>query len=130
MHITKQMARFIFVGVFNNVSLYLVYLYVTFLGVDHKYAMSGVYLIGVLMGFAFNRKWTFQHNGHISVVFLKYVLLYLFGYIINLLALFVMVDILYYPHQIVQLVLSISLAFMFFVLQRVWVFSKRSMISV
>lgn len=130
MHISKQMARFIFVGAFNNIILYVAYIYITFLGVDHKYAMTLVYIVGVMIGFMLNRKWTFKYDGHINKAFLKYFFLYMWGYIINLGALFLMVDILYYPHQIVQLVVSILLAIMFFLLQRFWVFSKLEVISV
>jgi len=124
MHITKQMARFLFVGIFTNIGLYLVYLYITFQGIDHKHAMSIVYIAGVIMGFILNRKWTFKHRGHISKVFMRYLLLYFFGYFVNLGGLFMLVDMYGYPHQFVQLGLAILMAFMFFILQRIWIFPK------
>jgi len=129
MHITKQMARFLFVVSFTNISLYLAYLYITFQGLDHKYAMSIIYIAGVIMGFMLNRKWTFKHRGHISKVFIRYLLLYFFGYFVNLGGLFMLVDIYRYPHQFVQLGLAILMAFMFFFLQRIWVFPKPLLIS-
>lgn len=130
MYITKQIARFLFVGIFTNISLYLVYLYITFQGIDHKYAMSIVYIAGVIMGFMLNRKWTFRHQGHISKVFIRYILLYFFGYFFNLGGLFMLVDVYGYPHQFVQLGLAILMAFMFFFVQRIWVFPKTTLIPV
>lgn len=123
MAIQKQLFRFAIVGVFSNLLLYLTYLLLTTLHMGHKTAMSLVYISGVCLTFAFNRNWTFGHKGGISTAFLRYVLLYVLGYLLNLAALYVFVDVFDYPHQIVQGVLVVLIALVLFTLQRSIVFN-------
>lgn len=130
MNVSRQLMRFLIVGTLTNLSLYLVYLVITWLGLDHKLAMTLVYIGGVIMSFSLNRNWTFSHNGHLTSSFLRYSLLYLFGYFLNLTGLFLLVDIAGYPHQVIQLLIAMLLAIFFFVFQRVWVFSKRSDLTI
>lgn len=130
MKLTLQAARFLVVGVFTNACLYVAYLYITWKGLDHKLAMTIAYMTGVLMSFALNRNWTFRHNGSVSSGFVRYVLIYFFGYFIDLAGLYLLVDMAGYPHQIIQLMIAVLLAAMFFVLQRVWVFQKTERITV
>jgi putative flippase GtrA len=51
------------------------------------------------------------------------------GYVINLLVLFVLVDHLGYPHQVVQGMMVLALAVMLFLLQKFWVFRTNTSIS-
>lgn len=125
MKLTSQAIRFLIVGTFTNASLYVVYLLITWLAIDHKLAMTLVYASGVLMGFMFNRNWTFRHHGHISHGFIRYSVMYAVGYFVNLIGLYLLVDIAGYPHQIIQLLFAILLAIMFFILMRLWVFSDK-----
>jgi putative flippase GtrA len=125
MEFTSQAVRFLIVGAFTNISLYLVYLLITWFGIDHKLAMTLVYMSGVLMGFMLNRNWTFRHHGRISHGFIRYCVMYAVGYFVNLTGLYLLVDIAGYPHQIIQLLIAILSAIIFFVLMRLWVFSDR-----
>ena len=125
MELTSQAVRFFIVGVFTNVSLYIVYLLITWLGLDHKLAMTLVYISGVLMGFTLNRNWSFRHRGHTSHGFIRYSVMYAVGYLVNLTVLYLLVDIAGYPHQIIQLLIAMLLAIMFFVLLRLWVFNDK-----
>lgn len=125
MEINRQAMRFFIVGVFTNVSLYIVYLLITWLGLDHKLAMTLVYISGVLMGFTLNRNWSFRHRGHISHGFMRYSVIYAVGYLVNLTGLYLLVDIAGYPHQIIQLLIAIMLAVMFFILMRLWIFNDK-----
>lgn len=123
-NISSQMLRFLAVGAFTNISLYIVFLVLAWMGFDHKIAMTLVYICGVIIGFTLNRNWTFKHNGHISHGFVKYSLLYLFGYELNLLGLYSLVDIAEYPYQIIQFLISMLLAVMFYFLQKNWIFRE------
>lgn len=125
MEFTRQAVRFLIVGTFTNISLYLVYLLITWFGIDHKLAMTLVYMSGVFMGFMLNRNWTFRDQGHISRGFIRYLVMYAAGYFINLVGLYLLVDIAGYPHQIIQLLIATLLAIMFFALMRLWVFNDR-----
>lgn len=125
MELTNQAIRFIMVGTFTNASLYFGYLLITWFEVDHKLAMTLVYILGVLLGFTLNRNWAFRHHGHISHGFIRYLVMYAVGYLINLIGLYLLVDIAGYPHQIIQLFIAVLLAVTFFVLMRLWVFKDR-----
>ena len=80
--------------------------------------------MGVAQTFIFNKRWSFQHNGVQGSAFVRYSIAYGLGYVINLIALIVMVDYVGYPHEIVQGVMVISLAVMLFLLQKFWVFPR------
>jgi putative flippase GtrA len=126
MHFSKQMARFLFVGVFTNTIFYFLYLIITYIGIDHKYAMTIVYVLGVSSGFLLNKKWTFNHQGDLNTTFTKYLILYFCGYFLNLAGLWFLVDRAGYPHQFVQLGLAVIMAIFFFVAQRTLVFKNIS----
>lgn len=117
-----QSLRFIIVGLASNLVLYLLYLTLTTFGLGHKTAMTLLYLVGTLQTFVFNRRWTFEHRGVSQSIFLKYVAAYGLGYLFNLFALLLLVDLLRAPHEIVQGILILVLAVLLFLLQKFWVF--------
>jgi len=100
--IDRHVLRFGIVGVTSNLMLYLAFLGLTRIGVEHKVAMSFLYFLGVLITFVMNKKWTFSHDGHLSFTIVKYISLYIFGYLINLGVLILMVDWFRYPYDWVQ----------------------------
>jgi putative flippase GtrA len=117
-----QLSRYAMVGFASNAVCYLLYLLLTYCGMEHKSAMTLLYAIGVTQSFYFNRSWSFGHNGMISAAFVKYVISYAFGYLLNLAVLIMLVDHLGWVHQWVQGVMIFALAGMLFLLQRYWVF--------
>ena len=117
-----QFLRYGVVGLGSNLLLYLAYLMLTYLGMGHKTAMSLLYAVGVMQTFIFNRKWSFGHQGGLHGAFARYVTSYAFGYLLNLTVLWLAVDHLGLPHQIVQGVMILTLAVMLFLLQKHWVF--------
>ena len=74
------------------------------------------------MTFAFNKTWTFAHEGHVGRTFIAYSLIYAFGYVVNLCALYVLVDKLGYEHQWVQGIMIFLIAILLFTLQKLLVF--------
>ncbi len=117
-----QALRFAIVGLASNAVLYLLYLGMTAAGMGPKLAMSLAYGMGVAQTFLFNKRWTFNHTGRFDAALLRYITLYVGGYLCNLLALAWFVDKLGYPHQIVQGIMILTLAGSFFILQKLWVF--------
>ncbi len=120
--IRTQAVRYLAVGVASNLVLYLLYLLFTWAGVGHKSAMTGLYLLGVLQTFVFNRSWSFQHTGHAPSALLRYTFAYAGGYLLNLAMLLLLVDRWGLPHQPVQGAMILLLAGILFLLQRYWVF--------
>lgn len=117
-----QFLRYAIVGLASNLVLYFAYLGLTMLGVGPKTAMSVLYVLGVAQTFLFNRAWSFGHGGALHGAFARYVASYGFGYLFNLVVLWVAVDHMGLPHQIVQGIMILTLAVMLFLLQKFWVF--------
>jgi putative flippase GtrA len=117
-----QFIRYAAVGMASNGVGFVLYLLMTALGFGPKVSMSLLYTVGVLQSFIFNKKWTFNHHGDQTVAFLRYFLIYGFGYFINLGALIIFVDRFGYPHHLVQGAMIPVIAVLLFVMQKIWVF--------
>ena len=107
-----------------NLALYLSYLLLTYAGVGHKTAMTGLYILGTIITFIANKSWTFKHRDSGASSFMRYIIAYFSGYMTNLLGLYFLVDILLYRHEIVQLIMIFVVAIQLFMLQRLWVFKS------
>src|SRR2546428_4024583 len=117
-----EILRFGVVGVASNALLYLLYLAITAMGVEPKAAMSLSYLVGVLQAFVLNKRWTFQHKGHVRRAAIRYWVAYAFLYVANIVLLIIFVDIAGFDHRVVQGVLILVIGLVLFALQKYWVF--------
>ena len=117
-----QLFRYAIVGFFSNGVGFLLYLFLTYMGVGSKLSMSVLYMIGVLQTFIFNKKWTFSYQGKHNRTLFRYIVIYGAGYLINLYALSLFVDRFGYSHAWVQGVMIIVIALLLFVFQKIWVF--------
>jgi putative flippase GtrA len=121
----RQLIRYGLVGIVSNLSIYIIYLLMTYLGVEPKIAMTFVYVIGASIGYIGNRNWTFSYRGNQFSAGLRYTLAYFFGYVLNYLILFILVDHLGYLHQWVQAGAIIIVAGFLFVVLKYVVFRER-----
>ena len=124
-----QFAKFGLVGVLTNLSLYIGYVCLNFIGLQPIAAMSITYAIGVLLSFWGNRIWTFSYRGLSSLAFKRFAISYGFGYMLNLGALFLFVEVYGLPHHWVQACMIFLLAILLFSLQKFWVFKERGISS-
>ncbi len=120
----RQLLRYGLVGVVSNLTIYFVYLLITYLGVEPKKAMTLVYVVGTFIGFVGNRKWTFAHRGAPTLTVVRYAIAHLLGYLLNFTILFTFVDRLGYAHQVVQAVAIVVVAGFLFVIFKYYVFPK------
>ena len=121
----RQVIRYGTVGLASNLLLYLTYLVLTGAGVEHKAAMTMLYITGVMITFCFNSRWTFGYRGPQTAIFIRYMALNVLGYIVNLSGLTIFVDWMRYPHQIIQAIMIIFVAVLLFIMQKLWVFADR-----
>lgn len=121
-----EFVRFAVVGVISNGVLFALYLAITELGMGHKLAATLAYVMGVLQTFAFNKSWSFRDGGALGPAFFRYVAIYVFGYLLNMLVLVALVDRAGYRHQWVQGSTILVLAVMLFLLQKFWVFREKA----
>ena len=59
----RQLIRYGLVGIATNSLGYLIYLVITYFGVEPKILITIMYPIGATVGFFGNRQWPFMHNG-------------------------------------------------------------------
>ena len=97
-----QLIRYGVVGIVSNATLYLLFLGITHLGLEHKTSMSVVYLGGASVGFLGNKQWTFSRSGHWISTGWRYMIAHCLGYLLNLALLVTFVDYLGYAHELVQ----------------------------
>jgi len=122
-----QLAKYAVLGVTSNAIMFSLYLTITHFGVGHKETATLTYVLGVALSFLLNRKITFNHQGGLGPVMVKYCTAYGIGYVINMIALYVLVDCLHFMHQWVQAGMVFVLAAILFLLQKFWVFKKRNL---
>jgi putative flippase GtrA len=120
-NLDKQVVRYIIVGVASNTIGYLLYLVLTQLGVGHKTAMSGLYFIGVAINFYLNRSWTFRTTQSVRAGLARLLLAIALGYLLNLIWLYTFVDLVGWPHELVQLAAIVVISVYFFMINKHYV---------
>ncbi|WP_420600111.1 GtrA family protein [Neptuniibacter sp.] len=119
-----QLFSYLFIGLVTNISGYFLYFLITYFLGHPKLTMTFVYSLGALLGFLANRRFTFRHDGHIGTAGIRYLVVQLSGYLLNLLLLIVFVDYLGIAHQLVQAVAIVVVAIFLFVSLRCFVFKS------
>lgn len=118
-----QFSRYAVIGLLLNAALYVAYLALVASGLSPVAAMSITYATGVVIGFVLNRRITFGHDGRPAGPFLRYVIAYALGYLLNWAGLWLLVDRMAVPHQLAQAALIFAVACFLFIMQRIWVFA-------
>lgn len=118
----NRLSRYGVVGIATNVAGYLVYLLVTWLGIGPKSAMTGMYALGVVLGYLGQRRFTFSYEGGHAAGFSRFVAAHICGYWLNFTLLYVFVDLMGFAHQIVQAVAIVIVAGFLFIAFSLFVF--------
>lgn len=112
-----RLVRYGVVGMASNIGGYLIYVSVTYLGLGPKLAMTLLYFAGATIGYMGNRQLAFSHTGNILRSSAGYLMAHTVGYAVNFVILYVFVDLMGYPHQMVQGVAILAVAgYLFLVL--------------
>lgn len=119
-----RVLRYGLVGVASNGFGYLAYLGLTALGLPPKLSMTALYATATAIAFFGNRRFTFDDDGRIGPAALRFALVYLAGWVVNLCLLLVFVDHLGHPHWLVQGIAILVVAALLFGLQRRFVFRQ------
>lgn len=120
-----QIVRYGVVGLATNFFGYLIYLLVTWLWLDPKVAVSLFYPLAATMGYFSHAKISFAHDGRHRDDMPRYIVAHVIGYLTNISLLYVFVDKLFFPHQLVQIVAIIIVAGELFLLFKYYVFSGK-----
>lgn len=122
-----QIARYGLVGFLNNSFGYLIYLLLTWLWLDPKVAVTLLYPIGAITGYFGHSKFTFLYSGSYLLGVFRYILAHLVGYGTNISILYNFVDMLGYPHQLIQAIAIFITAGILFLLFRYYVFPHKAL---
>lgn len=120
--VLPQFSKYALIGTFTNLMGYAVYLLITSQGFSPKATVSVLYVVGALINFLANRRFTFGHDGHLGRAGARYLWAQLAGYFMNILILVLFVDWLGFSHQYAQAAAIIVVAILLFVLSRFFVF--------
>ena len=118
----RQVIRYGSVGVLHNLLGYLIYLLITFLGLDPKLAVTILYPVGATAAYFGHMKYSFTYRGRYARSLPRYLLAHLIGYGVNVAMLFVLSDQLKLPHQVVQFSAIFVVAGVLFLLFKYFVF--------
>lgn len=121
---TRQIAKYIIIGLLSNATGYGVYLLLTHFSLSPKIAMTLLYFTSATLSFFANKKITFSHSGQLVETGLRYVIVQLIGYAINLAILMVFVDQFGYNHKIVQSIAILTVACYLFISLKLFVFRR------
>jgi len=86
--------------------------------------MTLLYCVGALIGFFANRRFTFGHTGHLGISGARFVVVHIFGYLLNFLLLFLFVDCLGFAHYLVQAFAIVVVAVFLFIMFKVFIFAQ------
>jgi len=118
----RQAIRYGFVGVLSNLLGYLVYLLITFLGIDPKIAISILYPVGATAAYFGHSKYAFSYRGRHGATLLRYAAAHFVGYGVNFAMLYILTDMLKLPHQAVQALAIFVVAGVLFLMFKYFVF--------
>lgn len=121
----SQLSKYGAVGLVANGIGYAVYLLVTWVGLDPKVAITLLYPFGALIGYFGHFKIAFLYNGSHSKSIFRYLQAHMVGYSLNFVILYCFVDLLGYPHPLVQAFAVFAVAGVLFILFRYYVFPQR-----
>jgi len=118
-----QLFRYTIIGLMSNFIGYMIYLLITYFGATPKITMTVLYGIGATVSFFLNSKLTFEHTGSLFGPGVRYIIAHCFGYLINFILLFILVDKLGYAHQWIQAMAIFVVAVFLFLMFKFFVFS-------
>lgn len=124
MNTGETFLRYLLVGATSNGLGFLAYAILTALGLAPGFAVTLLYTLAAVLGFFWNRTFTFDHQGHRLSAALRYGFIQLSGCLLNVLLLTHFVKTRGYPHLWVQGLLIPVVAIYLFVLLRVFAFKE------
>lgn len=118
----RQLFRYGVAGILTNLFGYLVYLLITFLGVDPKVVVSVIYPLSAVTGFFAHFRYSFSYRKGYAGAAVRYSIAHCIGFGVNLAMLYVLSDKLKFPHQAVQAAAIFVVAGILFLIFRYFVF--------
>lgn len=124
--LSGQLIRYGIVGLASNGLAYVVYLFITWLGVAPEATAAGLYLVGASSSYLGNYKWTFDSRGsHVSTL-PKFVAAHILGLSVQLLLISYLYRKIGLSHQLAQLVTVGCVSIILFLSFKYYVYPRRN----
>jgi len=123
--ILGQIFRYTSVGALTNLTAYLLYLALTWKWLQPEQAVSLTYPFGAAMAYFGQARFVFSQNVPHKLGMPRYIFSHVLGYLLNLSVLYVLVDRLSFPHQLVQIFAIVMVALFLFLLSKFFVFREK-----
>jgi putative flippase GtrA len=120
----RQLVSYGLIGIVSNLLGYATYIVFTQFGGTPKLTMTALYVSAATISFVGNRKLTFRSQGRLGKTLLRFTAAHLCGYAVDFLMLYVFVDKLLFPHQLVQGVAIVLVAIFLFFAFKYFVFKE------
>lgn len=117
----REIVKYYAAGAIVNGGGYLIFLLLIALGVEHKIAASAIYVIGVISSYWLNRKFVFNSSSAVNFRFVRLFLMLVSGYLLNMLMLYVFVDIYKFLPGLVQLIAVFLISIYFYFVNKFFV---------
>ena len=118
----RQAIRYGIVGVsVNALALFAFWILVT-AGMYHHFAATLVFVLAMSASYTVNRMWSFEFTGSVRRSMAGYACIYFCAWVLNLVVLWVGIDLLAFHATAVQGLAIIGIACLLFIAQRYWVF--------
>jgi putative flippase GtrA len=122
--IERPAVRYLIVGGSTNLGLLALYAGLTALGLHEVTASSIGYATGIAVTYILNKGWSFRDQSAHHTAFIKYIVAYGAGYVVQIAVLSGLAFQLGLPHIIAQLVAVLAAAVSIFVLLKSFVFRQ------
>lgn len=126
-HLNWQLIRFLLVGVANTLfGLSVIYLCMWLVGMEAVAANLTGYVCGFILSFTLHRNWSFRHRGRTLPALLRFLLVILIAYQINLLTVLTAIDVLAINSYIAQAMGILPYTLFTYLGSRFFAFSSRN----
>ena len=122
----KKLIRYGIIGLTTNGISYGIYLYLTGIGISPKTTVTILYAVAATITYLINRRVTFAYQGNWLWSMVRYIIMHIGGYLLNLSLLYMCVDVYRIPHQYVELGAIFVVAIYLYLISDWFVFRKNT----
>ncbi|MHC8311052.1 GtrA family protein [Pseudomonas sp. GT1P32] len=116
-----QFIKYYLVGALVNAGGYAAFLILIHQKIEAKLAASILYVIGALISFWLNRKLVFDSTIHIRTSLLRLLIMLMAGYVLNILMLYIFVDLYNAPAWLIQIASVVLVSVFFYLVNKFYV---------
>jgi putative flippase GtrA len=127
MRFLDQTFKFIFIGVLSNLVSYVFFLIMLkIMKINYLLSLSVLFIVALFINFIFNKNWTFESDLPYKTSLIKFLIVYIIGYLLNIASMFFLVDKLGNSPEIVQAGMIGFLAFYYFLLNKYYIYNNNN----